>query len=132
PVGTTTGTSTRRLLRCFGSPPRLRGQLPAGRVVCGRSNGSPPRLWGQHSRLVLASCGMTVHPHACGDNSRMAARYSASSVGSPPRLWGQRKHKSVLDEPLRGSPPRLWGQRFQFSSSTHLLRFTPTPVGTTF
>ena len=52
---------------------------------------------------------LTVHPHACGENSVNKMRFTGLS-GSPPRLWGK-----------RGTGAN--GQRHQ--------RFTPTPVGKT-
>ena len=92
-------------------------------------NGSPPRLWGKHSRqpdeahksrFTPTPVGKTrrmrragrvppVHPHACGENTRLGWSH-ADTIGSPPRLWGKR--------------PVLFPFR-------HALRFTPTPVGKT-
>ena len=78
------------------------------------------------------SCAsLSVHPHACGDNTKFSGE-PPSPRGSPPRVWGQRGH--VRDQPvpprftptrvgttrtelgeaqnLTGSPPRVWGQRW--------------------
>ena len=91
--------------------------------------GSPPRVWGQLVRWGYGALGLrftptrvgttwhghgtssrvSVHPHACGDNDRMAA--TSSAVG--------------------GSPPRVWGQRLWAALGGSGRRFTPTRVGTT-
>jgi len=52
---------------------------------------------------------LSVHPHACGDDS-ISYFFIPSSYGSPPRVWGRRK----LTKTDRG-----------------VYRFTPTRVGTT-
>src|SRR6266545_3814675 len=70
-------------------------------------NGSPPRVWGRRhlpapldtgnrftptrvgttNFIISRSDDRTVHPHACGDDSKTAARQRLS-YGSPPRVWG--------------------------------------------
>ena len=100
--------------------------LPTRRVTV---LGSPPRVWGQPTnslcvvvfpRFTPTRVGTTidacrkiltiaVHPHACGDNMRMAC-CMRRNFGSPPRVWGQ---------PDLAHP---WNLN---------IRFTPTRVGTT-
>ena len=92
-------------------------------------HGSPPRPWGRRApflaarlssrftptpvgttlRSTLTACRCTVHPHARGDDTTRRAS-SSGRYGSPPRPWGR----------PRPSP-----------GASRLLRFTPTPVGTT-
>ena len=71
-------------------------------------HGTPPRLWGKR-RSTAQECGdcrytptpvgktlydfadsvhLTVHPHACGENSP-DSRTKVPSSGTPPRLWGK-------------------------------------------
>ena len=88
--------------------------------------GSPPRVWGQRkpvsaSRITIgftptrvgttqppspATSGLTVHPHACGDNSIPCISAAAFS-GSPPRVWGQLLHPQPADEHMRFTPTRV-------------------------
>ncbi len=92
-------------------------------------SGSPPRVWGKlhpawrlgvFPRFTPTRVGKTphpsrtppspsVHPHACGENSRR------------PNL--------LLDG--NGSPPRVWGKRCSLRNCMPLSRFTPTRVGKT-
>src|SRR6266511_4084207 len=73
---------------------------------------------------------VSVHPHACGDDSALNARPSRKG-GSPPRVWGRLPglsldHVSSTVHPhacgddlspkvfsfgFSGSPPRVWGRR---------------------
>ena len=111
-------------------------------------HGSSPRLWGtppgRHpgasgSRFIptpvgnalgpdIRRVGLSVHPHACGERSRMVVEKSPDD-GSSPRLWGTQwmKKSTVLSFPVHphacgersplsahlppnnGSSPRLWG-----------------------
>ena len=132
--------------------------------------GSPPRVWGQ-----LAGCGdcmtdlrftptrvgttapdapgrnpVSVHPHACGDNSCRPC-WRTTPTGSPPRVWGQLVPAMLEDNPYRFTPTRVGTtspSRYHILRVTvhphacgdngggvghlrHHLRFTPTRVGTT-
>ena len=126
--------------------------------------GSPPRLWGKHDEVmdgVVAirftptpvgktrphSCPLStrsVHPHACGENSRNP-RHARGFCGSPPRLWG--KHLSTKISTTTTSVHPHACARAQLGTSVHPhacgenagagelgiagSRFTPTPVGKT-
>ena len=91
-----------------GSPPRVWGQLsergialfpqrftptrvgttPAGASGLPDGDRFTPTRVGTTKRVNCNRFSITVHPHACGDNSRVhpGARYT---TGSPPRVWGQ-------------------------------------------
>ena len=107
-VGTTSGVP----LPCP-SPavhPHARGDNANVTTRVRLTNGSPPRAWGQrrcrrHSaasrRFTPTRVGTTggtqtnwdgcsVHPHARGDNQRIAA-FCSIRAGSPPRAWGQQE-----------------------------------------
>ena len=91
--------------------------------------GSPPRPWGPPARPATRSrtCRFTptpvgttrgrsaccqpqpVHPHARGDHVIVAGSVAA----------------------MVGSPPRPWGPHLALDLVAVLIRFTPTPVGTT-
>src|SRR5579884_877675 len=96
-----------------------------------------------------APTGVTVHPHARGDDALPCAS-SAAKTGSPPRPWGRcqghprlpvpgavHPHARGDDGPARtilgdphGSPPRPWGRWPAAVRDPEQPRFTPTPVGT--
>ncbi len=105
PVGTATGCSPRRP----SAPvhPHACGDSGAEAMLEHVGVGSPPRLWGQRTgrgwrdrrpRFTPTPVGtargathshgaLPVHPHACGDSSRVYPHRGQVS-GSPPRLWG--------------------------------------------
>ena len=138
-----------RLLRIYGSPPRVWGQhLPeVARLLDWRF--TPTRV-GTTLPIRLRAQPPTVHPHACGDND-WVGKAVAVSPGSPPRVWGQRVgggegvasesvHPHACGDNARmrvgkaltfGSPPRVWGQRLPEVARLLDWRFTPTRVGTT-
>ena len=91
----------------IGSPPRAWGQCAYSGYEVPHHRFTPKRVgtMGGPSRICS---GAPVHPHARGDNSRMARAQDATS----------------------GSPPRAWGQCLLAALWTALHRFTPTRVGT--
>jgi len=127
-VGTTTPYSSHP--PCPPVHPHARGDNGYGRGWNVRAAGSPPRAWGQllrhHTHIKLhrftpTRVGTTpqeiiplgtvpVHPHARGDNFKLAFFIRCRS----------------------GSPPRAWGQRTLPVTTLTTPRFTPTRVGTTF
>ncbi len=107
PVGTT-------ILSVSATPlatvhPHARGDHGGGNINVRGYIGSPPRPWGPRSRANPTDPAGLVHPHARGDHGRCRTP-PARRYGSPPRPWGP---------PLLRPPGAL------------LVRFTPTPVGTT-
>ena len=88
--------------------PHACGDDAAGSYPTCTRSGSPPRVWGrQHEREVnersvrftptrVGTTSLTfwpqgsisVHPHACGDDSQSTHRDSLTA-GSPPRVWGR-------------------------------------------
>ena len=135
------------LITC-GSPPRVWGQLPTcvARVTITRF--TPTRV-GTTRQYLTVLLGITVHPHACGDNVASKERI-LNHDGSPPRVWGQlgfdHDYAGFRFTPTRvgttnleqyaavftdGSPPRVWGQRGRHGGDRGYERFTPTRVGTT-
>ncbi len=91
--------------------------------------GSPPRVWGILDVIPPGSTNYTVHPHACGEYTRIAG-WLGDSSGSPPRVWGIRSPLHHHQRP-DGSPPRVWGIRSPPRRRTLSSRFTPTRVGNT-
>ena len=132
--------------------------------------GSSPRMWGKRTcqygrrlsvRFIPTHVGeaqshyvqpvyQTVHPHACGGNSRRLS-FSASDIGSSPRMWGKLRgdtmglfnkrfipthvgKTSSWSMPASiscGSSPRMWGELIDFAHLGLDLRFIPTHVGET-
>ncbi len=73
---------------------------------------------------------VSVHPHACGDDSALNARPSRKG-GSPPRVWGRLPGLS-LDHVISTVHPHACGDDgCSLLCDRTLLRFTPTRVGTT-
>ena len=91
-----------------GSPPRLWGK-PLLRSATARRERFTPTPVGKTQEAAEERFSVSVHPHACGENT-------PHNFGVPQIL---------------GSPPRLWGKLGQGSPPTHFTRFTPTPVGKT-
>ena len=95
-------------LPLYGSPPRVWGQLMFDNKMFQAGRFTPTRV-GTTTTLQGTAMVITVHPHACGDNSSLGASLNLEA-GSPPRVWGQ---------PTKKNPKRF------------VCRFTPTRVGTT-
>ena len=96
-----------RMMGAYGSPPRVWGQSPAGRLSTIYARFTPTCV-GTMKLLPPSTSKSTVHPHVCGDNV----------IEAMPAV------------PFHGSPPRVWGQfplRVEFLRDD---RFTPTCVGT--
>ena len=93
---------------CLGSPPRMWGRPARGENHDWMYRFTPTHVGTTPSTARACRC-RTVHPHACGDDSRLQ---------TPSRL-------------AYGSPPRMWGRLLQEDQIEHPLRFTPTHVGTT-
>ncbi len=109
--------------------PHGRGDDTLHRGRGGEVVGSPPRAWGRptpvqtgaaKSRFTPTGVGTTlvpsirptvwpVHPHGRGDD----AAFNPARCAHP------------------GSPPRAWGRPYRHPAAVHILRFTPTGVGTT-
>ena len=112
----------------LGSPPRVWGQRRRRLGEAARQRFTPTRVGTttpRHHRLARSP----VHPHACGDNARVALAYGLDP-GSPPRVWGQPR-RAEHRELAGGSPPRAWGQPHLQTERLRDARFTPTRVGTT-
>ena len=125
PVGNASGTWASRQHGTV--HPHACGERQIAKEELWTLNGSPPRLWGTRRVLIIFSgvsrftptpvgnavltgkvtLSAAVHPHACGERSRVARA-----------AWS-----------LRGSPPRLWGTQLDRAEPRWAARFTPTPVG---
>ena len=103
--------------RIVGSPPRVWGNRAAGTDPMAAPRFTPTRV-GKSSVTIQSANTDSVHPHACGEISRIASS-KASICGSPPRVWGNRAR----------SPPRVRGQRFTPTrvGKSKLLTPAPTP-----
>ncbi len=103
------GAEFRAPLRCYGSPPRLRGAR--SRRGCVRA---PPRITPAFAGSTRGSragwSGGSDHPRVCGEHNQSRI---------------QRRHN-------RGSPPRLRGAHRRFPFSVGRLRITPAFAGSTF
>ena len=99
--------SSKSLKDCWGSSPRVWGQVIAKFFSKGRTRIIPTRVG--TSSLRLASLRLRWdHPHACGDKCGV------------PQLFYE----------LRGSSPRVWGQVFDIFSAAIATGIIPTRVGT--
>ena len=128
PTGVGTIALKRFVVAAAAVHPHGRGDNFLVRTPALDGDGSPPRAWGQWGRydhlqrlrrFTPTGVGTIapgrrapgcspVHPHGRGDNSW---RYA--------QVWCS-----------RGSPPRAWGQCQQRRIAAHIVRFTPTGVGT--
>ena len=70
-----------------GSPPRVWGKPPPGPPVPTRLRFTPTRV-GKTVARRAGSAGLSVHPHACGENLS-GAHWRRDRYGSPPRVWGK-------------------------------------------
>ena len=134
--------SERSILACTGEPrsaatrgysheagsPHVRGDGPAKAIAIFSGTGSPPRAWGRQGsrpgihddyRFTPTCVGtaklhrpgddsLPVHPHVRGDGAMIRSSLVSSF----------------------GSPPRAWGRRNDTLQARHVVRFTPTCVGT--
>ena len=94
--------------RLFGSPPRVWGKRPPSRSIRFFRRFTPTRV-GKTDTPTPPSSGLPVHPHACGENSKITP---------------------CAFRPC-GSPPRVWGKRYLCRCPSRRRRFTPTRVGKT-
>ena len=98
-------------LGCFTVHPHARGEDTDTTTPRRNLTGSPPRAWGRLTWLFCAlhlwrftptrvgktvdrgreQVGLTVHPHARGEDPADSFPI-ASSSGSPPRAWGRHQH----------------------------------------
>ena len=49
------------------------------------------------------SCGLSVHPHGCGECSTVAPA-APTIIGSPPRVWGMRQDTNIRIAVARFTP----------------------------
>ena len=76
-----------RLVERVGSPPRVRGKLPAG--VCRiQAERITPACAGKTHRPEQDHAARADHPRVCGENASRRSRCS-TSCGSPPRVRGK-------------------------------------------
>ena len=133
----------------IGSPPRVWGRRPAVLHSGHKIRFTPTRV-GKTRDGNSTTAFLSVHPHACGEDSRCKMGFIYLD-GSPPRVWG-RRNLCILTSPfnpvhphacgedgsyrssmgrISGSPPRVWGRRWIYLTVRHTTRFTPTRVGKT-
>ena len=104
------GIRTRRM--CMGrrerfTPTRVGNTLGVGAGQERDCRFTPTRV-GNTPPTSARCSAYAVHPHACGEYSRLMSSAPAQS-GSPPRVWGIRAHLITSPRALFGSPPRVWG-----------------------
>jgi hypothetical protein len=93
----------------FGPPPRVWGKPTPCQPPSLPARGPPPRVWGKRYCDKLERSRISVHPHACGENSAWARpglqtfRSTPTRVGKTPVIGSQRQAQ-------RGPPPRVWGK----------------------
>ena len=89
----------------IGPPPRVWGKRLSGRCFSFFSRSTPTRV-GKTVRWWDRLRGISVHPHACGENFlRPYLRQSFS--GPPPRVWGKRVGDGELRRGVRSTPTRV-------------------------
>ena len=135
------------------------------------AHGSPPRGWGKRCRRYRSRCrsrftptrvgktyslsagqaGLSVHPHAGGENAGLPylrgdrLRFTPTRVGKTnrgpsgmpvnsvhPHAGGENTWIPFTARDISGSPPRGWGKPITFIQAGQSSRFTPTRVGKTF
>ncbi len=99
--------SSKSLKDCWGSSPRVWGQVIAKFFSKGRTRIIPTRV-GTSFGNVIIFVWKRDHPHACGDKGTRRLNRSQSP----------------------GSSPRVWGQGFSCLSVLYHRRIIPTRVGT--
>jgi len=87
--------------------PHVCGEHSNSRLICRKNPGSSPRVWGTFAdcpkgypgKRFIPTCvgniahrsimpfGWAVHPHVCGEHSKIA-RAGFIPAGSSPRVWG--------------------------------------------
>ncbi len=118
-------------------------------MVCASTRFIPTRVG--NTALKLSKLRVdSVHPHACGEYSRVGHLY-AGGVGSSPRVWGILPRYQVKEVKLQvhphacgeycmresitlagtGSSPRVWGIHKSALPYMTPFRFIPTRVGNT-
>ncbi len=95
-------------------------------------NGSPPRLWGRRLIKLDREGIAPVHPHACGDDSTTPTIARSSSAVHPHACGDDAPTTSIGDGTPSSVHPHACGDdEFLPLLGGRVLRFTPTPVGTT-
>ena len=99
---------SRALLKCLGSPPRMRGKLFGGQYVV-RLQRITPADAGKTKYSLSFVVVISDHPRGCGEN------------------------KDIVIEPwmLKGSPPRMRGKHVEGTAKAHGYRITPADAGKT-
>ena len=90
--------------------------------------GSPPRAWGRLAGVLSVHCGARFTPTGVGTATAPAGPPSSAPVHPHGRGDGLDRHPGSWY--CRGSPPRAWGRPAQGCTRLHVVRFTPTGVGT--
>ncbi len=88
-----------------GSPPRAWGKFPHRQPGDPWSRFTPTRV-GKICASRRPLRGMSVHPHARGENVRRTSR-SSSPSGSPPRAWGKLAQSERFADAVRFTPTRV-------------------------
>ncbi len=106
-------------VRIAGTSPRVWGKLQSRGGSAGRDRNIPTRV-GKTRALRDSRTAGSEHPHACGENLRMACRERSVS-GTSPRVWGKHRGR-VQARPQRRNIPTRVGKT-PWTSSTR--RSTP-------
>src|SRR5271157_3010030 len=110
--------------------PHTRGDNHVMRHHVASRDGSPPHTWGQLLDRVDAPVKKRFTPTHVGTMSSSFSLLSAVPVH--PHTRGDNRNACTCVSKRVGSPPHTWGQFHEFHEIYHLLRFTPTHVGTIF
>ena len=139
--------ASQRRSRHYGSSPRVWGTGHSGASVRRGVRFIPTRV-GNSTSMSSRFTRLTVHPHACGEQTGPVCT-SHSPSGSSPRVWGTgwtsvrrcpsrpvHPHACGEQSPGRnpmcssvGSSPRVWGTGRLPGSHGRARRFIPTRVG---
>ena len=130
-----------------GSPPRMRGKVPAG--LCQIIGfGITPAYAGKSCTELTVKGEVKDHPRVCGEKPSgvmaalacagitpaYAGKSTNSELSSPctrdhPRVCGEKHTKGQTRPRVAGSPPRMRGKAFMFWPSAVFMGITPAYAG---
>ena len=95
----------------WGSPPRVRGKVRFGLVVC-RAVGITPACAGKRQPSTACTWSSWDHPRVCGEKAAFHA-WLCCIRGSPPRVRGK-EARGELGGPLKRITPACAGKRTKY------------------
>ena len=111
----------------IGTPPRLWGKLYAAGEYVGVQRYTPTPV-GKTRRITANRPGLSVHPHACGENV-LARDDNFNLYRYTPTPVGKTARSVVAISVVTGTPPRLWGKRERRHGNRHEQSVHPHACG---